>query len=368
MQPLGLGGEGGAVIAIQPIGDQQDHRPLPQRAAPPLAVEGVQAMADARAAGPILDGAADAGQGGVHVIAPQVPGDVGEPRPEQEGEDSVAVVGQGVQEMEQHARVAVHGARDVAQHHQGRRARAPPALHEPDEVAPRAARRAQCGAHVGALAGDRRTVAPGRNLVHRQAHAAHFLARRPHLVRRHLLEVLVLQDFVLAPRHDGVDLYFLRRLSGVVGLRLRLPRRQGFGDAARQFLVGGQPLFAAHCRQDEPHHALQDVGVAPEHVKGLVEQVALIAPVDEDGVQGPIEIATALDTDRGDGAHGVDHPSWPDGQPRRPQHPGEVGDVFHQAAAGGLVHGVQTPAWASSALTSPMRRLASLPWILAMSS
>ena len=40
MQTFHLAREGAAVVAVQPIGDEQDHRPLPQDTARPVTVEG----------------------------------------------------------------------------------------------------------------------------------------------------------------------------------------------------------------------------------------------------------------------------------------------------------------------------------------
>ena len=71
--------------------------------------------------------------------------------------------------------------------------------------------------------------------------------------------------------------------------------------------------------------------IAPEHVKGLVEQFALVLPVDEDRVQGPVEILPAREADRFDGANGVEHFARPDGQARDAQGAREMHEVGDQA-------------------------------------
>ena len=62
-------------------------------------------------------------------------------------------------------------------------------------------------------------------------------------------------------------------------------RMQRLGEPARH--LGAAVLFAldAQFRQHQPHHFFQQLGVAPEDVKGLVEDQPLVRPVDEDGVQ-----------------------------------------------------------------------------------
>ena len=64
---------------------------------------------------------ADARERDVDVAVLEVAGDVGEAGAEHQRVHAMAVVGDRVQEVQQHARVAVHRARDVAQHDQRRR-------------------------------------------------------------------------------------------------------------------------------------------------------------------------------------------------------------------------------------------------------
>ena len=63
------------------------------------------------------------------------PRDVGEARAEHEHRDAVAVVGDRVQEVQEHARVRVHRARDVAQHDERRVQLARRRAHQRDHLA-----------------------------------------------------------------------------------------------------------------------------------------------------------------------------------------------------------------------------------------
>src|ERR1700681_157562 len=81
-QTLHLERQAIADIAIEPVGNQQHDRTLPEQAARPAAVELCQTGADAGTTGPIRHGGADAGCRDVDITLPQVPGDVGESRAE----------------------------------------------------------------------------------------------------------------------------------------------------------------------------------------------------------------------------------------------------------------------------------------------
>ena len=103
LQTQGLGRQPLAGVAVEPVADDQHHRPLAQHPPRPDPVELGEAGADPRAAGPVLDHAADPLQRQVDVPVAQVAGDVGEPGPEQEAVHPVAVVGDRVHEQQQHA-------------------------------------------------------------------------------------------------------------------------------------------------------------------------------------------------------------------------------------------------------------------------
>jgi hypothetical protein len=115
-----------AGIGLQAVADQQHDGILAKKAPRPVPIEVPQAAADPRATGPIGHGGGDARQRDVDVAMLQVARDVREPRAEQEHVHAVPVVRDRVEKVQQHARIAVHRARDVAQHDKRRRAPLPP--------------------------------------------------------------------------------------------------------------------------------------------------------------------------------------------------------------------------------------------------
>ena len=80
------------------------------------------------------------------------------------------------------------------------------------------------------------------------------------------------------------------------------------------------------------HHPLEQLRIAPEDVEALVEQLALVAPVHEHRMQGPVEILAAREPHRLDRPQRLDHPPRADRQPRRAQGAGEVHHVAGEAA------------------------------------
>ena len=77
MQALHLRAQALADVAVQSIADQEHYGVLAEQAARPFAVEFLEADADARAAGPVLDRRGHPVHGDVHVAVAQVAGDVG---------------------------------------------------------------------------------------------------------------------------------------------------------------------------------------------------------------------------------------------------------------------------------------------------
>src|SRR6516164_13709 len=147
MQPIHLAADAGAPFAIQSISDEERDGTLAQDAAGPVAIEVGEALADARAARPILNRACDAIERDVDILLPQVSRDVGEPCAEEEGIDAIAVVGDGVHEMKEEPAVATHGAGYIAEHDERRRAAAAALALQCQEPAG-AKLRAHGGAHV----------------------------------------------------------------------------------------------------------------------------------------------------------------------------------------------------------------------------
>ena len=76
----------------------------------------------------------------------------------------------------------------------------------------------------------------------------------------------------------------------------------------------------------------EQLGIAPEDVKRLVEQLPLVRPVDKDRVQCPVEIGAIGDADRSDRLDRVDHLARPDRQPGGAQRAREMHQIGDEAA------------------------------------
>ena len=114
-QARGLRGDERRVAAVPAVGHDDDDATRPQGPPRPLLVERPEALADARAAGPVVDRVGDAGQGAVAVAVLEQPGDAGQARPEHErlGAD-LAGRRERLDEAQEQPRVALHRAADVA--------------------------------------------------------------------------------------------------------------------------------------------------------------------------------------------------------------------------------------------------------------
>ena len=190
--------------------------------------------------------------------------------------------------------------------------------------------------------------AAGRHLHDRQAQAGELAAGGGQLLGRHLLEVLALQLLAGGPGEERVDLD--RRLLLLLGLGLARPLlgRHRLGDATAHLLLLGLGLVALELRQEELHHALEELRVAPEDVEALVEQLALVAPVHEHGVQRPVEILAPLEADGLQRAKRLDHAARADRQAGGAERAGEVHDVAGEAAA--AAPGALAGAWCVTSL------------------
>ena len=158
-----------AGIRIESVGDQQHDGVLREQASRPAPVELAQARADARAARPVGHGRSDAIECDVDVAVLQMPGDGRQPRAEQQRMDAVPIIRDRMQEVQQHARVAVHRARDVAEHDERRRFHDAAAERERRRCACRARHPPQAGAKIDARASPCRLRTPHRPFGHRQA-------------------------------------------------------------------------------------------------------------------------------------------------------------------------------------------------------
>ena len=103
MQALHLDPQQPAALAVEPVGDQQRHRALAEDPARPANIELGQARADAGSPRPVVGGLADALQRDVDVAVAQVAGDVCQACAEDERGDPIPVVGDRMQEVQQHA-------------------------------------------------------------------------------------------------------------------------------------------------------------------------------------------------------------------------------------------------------------------------
>ena len=229
--------------------------------------------------------------------------------------------------MQENAAVAAHRAGNVAQHDQRRRAPAPAAPLQLDEPA-RAQRRAQSCAQIGAGAAAVRCETPGRDVLHRQAQPGDRRLGTGQLFERHLLEIHAAQLLAVGEAHRRVDLG-LGLLGFALFADIRVERLREAPHHRRALVLG---TVDPHFRQHEPHHLFQKIRVAPEDVKRLVEDQPLVRPIDEHGVEGPVEIPPIGDADRPDRGHRVDDLARPDRQPRRAQSTREVHQIGEQPA------------------------------------
>ena len=117
--------------------------------------------------------------------------------------------------------------------------------------------------------------------------------------------------------------------SGFAGFLL-LVRVQRFGETPRH--LGASILFGldANLGQHQRHHLFEQIGVAPEDMKGLVEDQPLVRPIDEDRVQCPIEVAAIGDADRPDRIDRIDDLAGTDRQPGRAQGAREMHQIGEQ--------------------------------------
>src|SRR5207302_10282157 len=92
MQPVHLLAEAGSGIAVEPVADEEEDGALAENPAGPVAVELRQALADPRAARPVLDRPRHLVERDIDILVAQMARDVGKARAEEKGVDAVAVV------------------------------------------------------------------------------------------------------------------------------------------------------------------------------------------------------------------------------------------------------------------------------------
>ena len=222
-------------VALQPVGDEEHDRPLPEHAARPFAVELAERRGDPRAARPVEHGLRASGQRLVGIAPPDLAGDVGEARAEEEGADP-ALLAEGVDEVEEDARIGAHRAGDVAEDDDRRMDEPRLAVAKEDQVAAGPEARAKRPPRIDGARRRRGDRAARPHLVIGQAKALELALGLGDLGRGHLREIASLQRFAVRHRPFRLDLD--------VGRLRALPRRrleQGFGDAARRRAAAAPP-------------------------------------------------------------------------------------------------------------------------------
>jgi hypothetical protein len=284
-------------------------------------------LADPRAARPILDGTRHTLERDVDVAVAQVPRDVRQPRAERQHVHAMAVVGDRMEKVQQHPRIAVHRAGDVAQHAQ-RRCTAPPRSEaQRRQRAARAHASAQRRAKIDPLAPRRGDRAPDRNLWQRQLHPAQQRLDLGELVNGHRREILFLQHFARRKRERRVEIGLV--LDGFAAWRRR--RQHRLREAGGELV--GNAATALYLGQQCGEHLFEQARIAPEEVERLLEQHEMLALGHDDGSERLAEIVAVVDADRLDGRERVEHLGGAYRQTRSAQHPDEVDDVVGEASA-----------------------------------
>ena len=324
VQPLHLGLEPGDIVALQPVGDQQHDRALPQRAPRPQPVERVQRLADARAAGPVLDRSRAIGKRVVGIAMAHLARQIGQPRAEHEGMDAAALFGERVQEMQENARVLAHRPGNVGQHDKRWVNLARRTELRQDKIAAGPQGTAHHRPRIGSPPARIGAVSSRHDEVMRQAKLGNRLLGIGDLGRGHLGEVLLAQHFPAGDREPRIDLdlgQVARRLVAFVAFEHRLADA-GFGSARLLFLarVRGN-------RRKHRQHLLDQLTRLPEQPERLVEGRVVFAPVDQHGMQRPVEIVARADARREYRLDGILDRRRPDAHARLAQRAGEIDDV-----------------------------------------
>ncbi len=274
MQPCHVVGEADGTLAVQPVGDEKDDRALRQHAAGPEPVELAERLADAGAARPVRHRAGDLLERLFRVAPGELAGDVGQPCAEEEGGHAVALVGDGMEEVQQDLRVAGHRAGNVAQDDERRRAGERHAAGDVEHLAGMAHRIAQGALEIDPAAAGGEAEAAGAPFVEREGEAGDLGLGGRNFLGAHRLEIEGFEAFLARGGEQRVD---LAAFVGAGFLLARLGRLHRLGKAAGAggglFLARGAPI---HRRQHLGEFG--GVGVAPEDREGLVEQQRVLVP------------------------------------------------------------------------------------------
>lgn len=290
------------VAPVAAVADDEHDAATAQHTPQPAIVEFLDRLADARAAGPVVDHHGRSSDGVVDVAAAQVARDARQAGAEDEALDAVEAVRDGVHKVQQHARIRLHRPADVAQHDDGARLFLRPLEAQVEQFAVVAQAPPDRRAQVQQAAFFARRAPPHRPRLDGPAHLPDKSPGRGHLFRGEFGEVFLAQHLGGAVRGEEVD---LRRFL----FRARRPRRGVLLARLFQRLLHPLALPWRRRRVDLGQQHLHRFGQLrrrpPEQMKRLIEEIDLIAPPNEDAEEGLVDVILAPDADDLDGPDGV---------------------------------------------------------------
>ena len=209
-----------------------------------------------------------------------------------------------------------------SRHCRSRRARSmrwPPARSDPLSVR----RRSMRGPRM------RWTIAPRRYFETVDGEPGDGLAGLRLLGNCHLLEILAAQDFHPRMRESRIEVERARLLLAPALAFHLVEHRFGQTAEARllRFLVGRTRDLLEH----QLHQLLEHLRLLPEDMECLVENLLVLASLDEDSMQCPIEVHARPQRPRLRRVQRIDHMAGTDRQPRFAQHARKMHDVESQA-------------------------------------
>ncbi len=327
VQPVDLEGKAVVGIALQPVGDQQHNRTLGEHAARPQLVEGLQRGRDARAARPVDHVRRAEAERLVRIARLERARHVREPRSEEKRMHALSRIGDRVEEVQEEPRVVAHRAGDVEQRDDRRHLCLRSEIFKIDDGAARLEARAQGAPHVDQMAVPVAREPARAHLVEREHETGDRLPGGGDLGRRHLGEILFLQD--LAIRHGegrvdlGVALAFLELVVEAGKQRLLHARR------------GRRRRLRRVARRLWQHHAeelVEIAALAEEDLEGLAEDQRMLVPLHEHGVQRPVKILFGADAGRFHRLEPIQHSARADREAGDAQRAREMHDVVGETA------------------------------------
>ncbi len=288
LQPGHLASEHLAVAVVPAIADQQNDGATPQDAAGPPVVERPDRFANPSAARPVRHGVAQLVQRFVDVSMAQMVGNAGQACAEHEGLDfhSGEPMGQGMDEVQQHARVWLHRTTDVAQNHQRSLAQDAGAVRQGQQLAAVAQIIAH---HVPQIepAVPAPAITPRAALSHPPLEGSHGPPGGLRFLPRHLAEVLLANQLNRAVEPD----LLVRRghLILITGCRTDfIPALRHAGTRwMHMMLVGETRPFSPFLRRPRGQFRLDP---APKNRKRLVEDGQVFTPRYEERLGGMVEV------------------------------------------------------------------------------